>query len=97
MSLAASEIQIFFQMGCKMNDSSDTLPAMARRMKPTVSGEMLTLHNLLTFGNTQTSLASHSLNRRFLGLYTERGDQRCELLDINHNQNRFAILLPTLR
>jgi hypothetical protein len=30
MSLAASEIQIFSRMGCKMNDSSDALPAMAR-------------------------------------------------------------------
>ena len=30
MSLAASEIQIFFRMGFKMNDSSDALPTMAR-------------------------------------------------------------------
>ena len=76
--------------------------AMAWRMEPTVclpfsrrakgSGEMLSLHNLLTFGNAQTSLAMHSLNRRFLGLDAERGDQRCQLLDVNHNQNSFAIL-----
>ena len=29
----------------------------------------------------------------FLGLDAECGDQRCELLDVNHNQNSFAILL----
>ena len=29
----------------------------------------------------------------FLGLDAERGDQGCELLDVNHNQNSFAILL----
>jgi hypothetical protein len=46
-------------MGCKMNDSSDVLPAMAWRMEPTVSGKMLSLHNLLTFGNAQTCLALH--------------------------------------
>ena len=28
----------------------------------------------------------------FLGLDAECGDQRCELLDVNHNQNSFAIL-----
>ena len=67
--------------------------AMAWRMEPTVSGEMLSLHNLLTFGNAQTSLAMLSLNRRFLGLDAERGDQRSQLLDVNHNQNSFAILL----
>ena len=67
--------------------------AMVWRMEPTVSGEMLSLHNLLTFGNAQTSLAMLSLNRRFLGLDAERGDQRCQLLDVNHNQNSFAILL----
>ena len=66
---------------------------MAWRMEPTVSGEMLSLLNLLTFGNAQTSLTLHSLNRRFLGLDAERGDQRCQLLDVNHNQNSFAILL----
>ena len=53
--------------------------AMAWRMDPTVSGEMLSLHNLLTIGNAQTSLAMRSLNRRFLGLYAECGDQGCEL------------------
>ena len=58
-----------------------------------VSGEMLSLHDLLTFGNAQTSLAMLSLNRRFLGLDAECGDQRGELLDVNHNQNSFAILL----
>ena len=42
--------------------------AMAWRMEPTVSGEMLSLNNLLSFGNVQTSLTLHSLNRRFLGL-----------------------------
>ena len=66
---------------------------MAWRMEPTVSGEMLSLHNLLTFGNAQTSLAMLSLNRRFLGLDTDRGDQFCQLLDVNHNQSSFAILL----
>ena len=59
--------------------------AMAWRMEPTVSGELLSLHNLLSLSNIQTSLILHSLNRRFLGLYAERGDQRCELLDVNHN------------
>ena len=49
--------------------------AIAWRMEPTVSGEMLSLHNLLTFDNAQTSLAMLSLNRRFLGLYAECGDQ----------------------
>ena len=49
--------------------------AMAWRMEPTVSGEMLSLHNLLTIGNAQTSLAMLSLNRRFLGLEAECGDQ----------------------
>ena len=29
----------------------------------------------------------------FLGLDAERGDQRSQLLDVNHNQNSFAILL----
>ena len=29
----------------------------------------------------------------FLGLYAECGDQRGQLLDVNHNQNSFAILL----
>ena len=63
--------------------------AMAWRMEPTVclpfsrrakgSGEMLSLHNLLTFGNVQTSMTLHSLNRRFLGLDAECGDQGCEL------------------
>lgn len=28
--MAASEIQIFSRLGCKMNDYSDALPAMAR-------------------------------------------------------------------
>ena len=28
----------------------------------------------------------------FLGLDAECGDQRCQLLDVNHNQNSFAIL-----
>ena len=37
--------------------------AMAWRMEPTVSGEMLSLHNL----------------------DAECGDQRCQLLDVNHN------------
>ena len=55
------------------------------RILPTVSGEMDSLHNLLTYGNAQTSLALHSLNRRFLGLNAECGDQGCELLDVNHN------------
>ena len=59
--------------------------AMAWRMEPTVSGEMLSLHNLLTFSNVQTSLTLHSLNRRFLGLDAECGDQGCQLLDVNHN------------
>jgi hypothetical protein len=67
--------------------------AMAWRMEPTVSGEMLSLHNLLSFSNVQTCLTLLSLNRRFLGLDAECGDQRCELLDVNHNQNSFAILL----
>ena len=67
--------------------------AMACRMEPTVSGEMLSLNNLLSFGNVQTSLTLHSLNRRFLGLDAECGDQRCQLLDVNHNQNSFAISL----
>ena len=49
--------------------------AMVWRMEPTVSGEMFSLHNLLTFGNAQTSLAMLSLNRRFLGLEAECGDQ----------------------
>ena len=49
--------------------------AMACRMEPTVSGEMLSLNNLLSFGNVQTSLTLHSLNRRFLGLDAECGDQ----------------------
>ena len=76
---------------------------MAWRMEPTVclpfgqrakgSGEMLSLNNPLTLGNAQTSLAMLSLNRRFLGLDAECGDQGCELLDVNHNQNSFAILL----
>ena len=57
------------------------------------SGEMLSLYNLLSLGNAQTSLTLPSLNRRFLGLDAERGDQRSELLDVNHNQNSFAILL----
>ena len=59
----------------------------------TVSCEMLSLHNLLTFGNVQISLTLHSLNRRFLSLDAERGDQWGQLLDVNHNQNSFAILL----
>ena len=59
--------------------------AMAWRMEPTVSGEMLSLHNLLSLSNIQTSLILHSLNRRFLGLDAECGDQRCQLLDVNHN------------
>ncbi len=29
--MAASEIQIFSRMGCKMNDSSNALPTMARK------------------------------------------------------------------
>ena len=58
---------------------------MVWRMEPTVSGEMLSLHNLLTFGNAQTSLTLVSLNRRFFGLYAESGDQFCQLLDVNHN------------
>ena len=58
--------------------------AMAWRMEPTVSGEMLSLHNLLTLGNAQTSLTLLSLNRRFFGLYAESGDQFCQLLDVNH-------------
>lgn len=53
--------------------------AMAWRMEPTVSGEKLSLHNLLTYGNAQTGLALHSLNRRFHGLDAESGDQGCEL------------------
>ena len=48
--------------------------AMAWRMEATVSGEMLSLNNLLSFGNVQTSLTLHSLNRRFLGLDAECGD-----------------------
>ena len=59
--------------------------AMAWRMEPTVSGEILSLHNLLSFGNVQTSLTLLSLNRRFLGLDAECGDQRGQLLDVNHN------------
>ena len=51
------------------------------------------LNNLLSFGNVQTSLTLHSLNRRFLGLDAECGDQRGQLLDVNHNQNSFAIIL----
>ena len=47
--------------------------AIAWRMEPTVSGEMLSLNNLLSFGNVQTSLTLHSLNRRFLGLDAEHG------------------------
>ena len=65
---------------------------MAWRMEPTVSGEMLSLYNLLTLGK-ESKHPLHSLNRRFLGLYAKCGDQRCELLDVNHNQNSFAILL----
>ena len=53
--------------------------AMAWRMEPTVSGEMLSLHNLLTFGNVQTSMTLHSLNRRLVGLNAECGDLGCEL------------------
>ena len=53
---------------------------------------MLSLYNLLSFGIVQTSLTLHSLNRRFLGLDAECGDQRSQLLDVNHNQNSFAIL-----
>ena len=34
-----------------------------------------------------------SINRIFLGLDAECGNQRCQLLDVNHNQNSFAILL----
>ena len=67
--------------------------AMAWRMKPMVSCEMLSFHNLLSFGNAQTSLAMLLLNRRFLGLYAECGDQRCQLFNVNHNQNRFGMLL----
>ena len=43
MSLAASEIQIFTRMDCKMNDSSDALPAIACKMEPSISGETLSL------------------------------------------------------
>ena len=66
--------------------------AMACRSEPTVSGEMLSLYNLLTLGK-ESKHPLRSLNRRFLGLDAERGDQRCQLLDVNHNQNSFAILL----
>ncbi len=59
--------------------------AMAWRMEPTVSGEMRSLHNLLSFSNVQTCLTLLSLNRRFLGHDEERGDQRSRLLDVNHN------------
>ena len=48
------------------------------------------LHNLLSLSNVQTYLTLHSFNRRFLGLDTECGNQRSELLDVNHNQNSFA-------
>ena len=57
---------------------------MAWRILPTVSGEMLSLDNLLSLGNIQTSLILRSLNRRFLGLDAERGDQGCELGDVDH-------------
>ena len=54
-----------------------------------VSGEMLSLHDLLTFGNAQTSLAMLSLNRRFLGLDAECGDQRCHGFAIFKSQSNF--------
>ena len=44
---------------------------------------MLSLYNLLTRGK-DSKHPLHSLNRRFLGLDAERGNQRGELLDVNH-------------
>ena len=46
---------------------------------------MLSLNNLLSLGNIQISLILLSLNRRFLGLDAECGNQRFQLLDVNHN------------
>ena len=54
---------------------------------------MLSLNNLLSFGYYQTSLTLNTLSRRYFGLDAECGDQRCQLLDVNHNQSSFAILL----
>ena len=50
---------------------------------------MLSLHKLFMLGNAQASLVLRSRNHSFLGLDAERGDQRGELLDVNHNLLRW--------